>query len=86
MLLQGEVRWNLESEKIVKEKLKTWFSYGVLMKIAQKVDFLRILTLFNSKNFFTSTSGGHNFGLSWDILDFLTENERLETKKVMIVK
>ena len=51
----------------------------VLMKIAQKVDFLRILTLCNSKKIFTSTSGGYNFGLSWDILDFSTENERLET-------
>ena len=33
--------WNLESEKIVKEKLKTWFTSGVLMKIAQKVDFFK---------------------------------------------
>ena len=55
-------------------------------KLHKKLIFLTILTLCNSKKNFTSTSGGHNFGLSWDILDFSTENERFETKKLMIVK
>ena len=50
----------------------------------KKLIFLTILTLCNFKKIFTSTSGGHSFVLSWDILDFSTENERLETKKLMI--